>query len=205
MWLPQGLPNSREKSRLRMPDVRPIDGKVVDIPLEKLSIRYIPMAKLEQWWDGDPLMALPTSPHVEIMRLMLEHGFDWKRLKHSRYADERRYRAKVGMPQWERSSFMKAHLRKRYAILTSLRDTGYRPKLHKNRPVAILKEPFWVSRFKLNNPRVYGYEIWNGGGRSTAAYALGWKTIPGQFYEDTAPGTLSCPDLEKKFAKARVR
>ena len=187
-----------------MPDVAPIDGKVVDIELAKLSIRYIPMAELERWWDGEPLMALPTSPHVEIMRLMLEHGFDWKRLKKTRYADERRYRAKIGMPEWGRSSYMKAHFRKRYAVLISLQDFGYHPKMHKNRPVAILKEPFWNSRFKLDNPRVYGYEIHNGGGRTSAAYALGWKTIPAVFYEDCHPGIMKCKDLEGKFKYARV-
>lgn len=183
-------------------DVKPIDGKVADIELAKLSIRYIPMAQLEQWWDGDPLMALETSPHVELMRMMLEHGFDWKRLKRTRYADERRFRAKIGMPQWESSSYMKAHFKRRYEILMSLKNKGYKPKLHKNRPVAILKEPFWVSRFKLDNPKVYGYEIWNGGGRSSAACALGWKTIPAIFYEDCYPGIMKCPDLEGKFKNA---
>ena len=187
-----------------MPDVAPITGEVVDVELAKLSIRYIPMAQLEQWWVGEPLMALPTSPHVEIMRIMLEHGFDWKRLKRTRYAEERRFRATLGMPQWKSSEYLKAHLRKRYDILTSLKKKGYQPALHESKPVAVLKEPFWVSRFNLDNPRVYGFEIWNGGGRSTAAYALGWKTIPAVFYRDMKPGSQVCPNLEKKFRRVQA-
>jgi hypothetical protein len=187
-----------------MPDVEPIDGKLVDIPLDNLSIRYIPMAELERWWDGDPLMALPTSPHVEIMRIFLEHGFDWKRLKHTRYADERRFRARIGMKQWAESPYMKWHFKKRYDLLRSIKKHGFRPNMRKNRPVAILKEPFWNTRFGMKNPRVYGYEIHNGGGASSACYVLGHKTIKGMWYRDTAPGTNGCPDLEKKFKNARV-
>ncbi len=188
-------------------DIKPVDGKTVKVKLEDLNIRYIPMAKLERWWDGHEhgynMMSLPTSPHVEIMRIFLKHGFDWKRLKHSRYAEERRYRAKVGMTQWDSSKYMKAHFEKRYAILRSLRRSGYVKKKHGNRPIMILKEPFWNSRFKWNDPLIKGLEIWNGAGRSSAFYALGKKYIPVVYVEDVAPGKMKCKDLERKFKNAK--
>jgi len=62
-----------------------------------------------------------------------------------------------------------------------------------------LKTPFWNTRFGMKNPRVYGYEIHDGGGSCSACYALGHKTIRGVWYCDTAPGTMACPKIESRF------
>ena len=48
------------------------------IPLEKLHIRWIPMAKLGRWYhakDGYNMMSLVNSPHVQLMWIFNEHGF----------------------------------------------------------------------------------------------------------------------------------
>jgi len=187
-------------------DVEPINGKIEKVKLEDLHIRYIPMAKLENWWDGHKngcdMMSLATSPHVEIMRIFRDYGFDWKRLKHTKYTEERRFRAKVGMTQWKSKEYMKTHLKKRMSIFTSLKKHGYKAKLHKNRPIAVLKEPFWNSRFALINPLIKGYELWNGAGRSSAAYVLGFGEVPAVFYRDKYSGTMKCKDLEDRFVKS---
>ena len=180
-------------------DVRPITGELVDIPLKELHIRYIPMAKLENWWSGEPtLMNLMTSPHVEVMDIFKDHGFKWGLLKATRYAEERRFRRKVGMPQWN-EKYLKQHFRKRYDLFKSIKKNGFNPAKRASKPVAILKEPFWNTRFMWSNPVVRGLEIWNGGGASSACYALGYETIKGVWFEDAHPGSMKCKDLERKF------
>ena len=60
----------------------------------------------------------------------------------------------------------------------------------------ILKEPFWRTRFGLD---IKGLEIWNGGGRCAAAYALGMTEIKVAWHEDSLPGSSDKAKFKHKL------
>ena len=179
-----------------MADIKPITGKTQIVKLADLHIRYIPVVTPIDIWNND--MSLPNSPHVELFKIMLMYGFRWSELMHTRYVKERRRRFKIGMRRWTDEHVME-HLHVRYSILKSLQKHGYSSKKHGDKPVVVLKQPFWKTRFGLDKPFLGGMEIWDGGGRSTAMYALGKKEIPCVFYEDKAPGSNDRGKFGKKL------
>jgi len=176
-----------------MDDVTPIVGKLEPIPLKDLNIRFIPMAKLGRWYDD---MSLANSPHVDLLRQYIEHGLNWDILENGRYAQERRARRfEFKQEKWS-EKWIKKHIKIRIKIYESLKKTGF---VSQGKPVMVLKEPFWKTRYDY--PGIEGYEIWNGAGRCAAAHVLGWKTIPGLWVQDTRPGYKKCEKIEKKFPK----
>jgi hypothetical protein len=178
-------------------EVRPIDKTNTLIELSGLHVRYIPQAQLEQFWYGDDMMALVTSPHVELLRLYVKHGWNLKVLMKTRYANERRSRRELGMAWWT-EKYIEGHIWNRIKIYKSLKKNGF---VAGNRPVEVLKEPFWNTRYKLSDPRIKGNEIWNGAGRCAAAIVLGWTQIPGVWVEDAKPGTMKCEKIDAKYRK----
>lgn len=176
-------------------------SKLVEIPLENLHYRFIPMSFSSAYWPGQEPMKIGNSPHVEIMKIFKDRGFCDDCLKYTRYCRERLDRGlKYGMEQWLSTKYMKSHLKRRFKILKSLQRKGYR---RPEKPVLILKEPFWVTRFgfKSDSMRIIGPEIWDGGGRCAAAFVLGWETIKAFWVEDAHPGKNSCRKIEGKFKK----
>jgi hypothetical protein len=141
-------------------------------------------------YEGD--MSLVNSPHVEMLEVYLRHGFNWNKLKRTRYVDERRYRLKIGMQKWTDGYIINVHLPKRFAVLNSIRKHGYR----KSEPIQILPEPFWASRFGIGKG---GAEIWTGAGRAAARCVLGKNTVWAEWYEDTMPGSNDKGKFGKKL------
>jgi hypothetical protein len=185
--------------------LEPISKNLEDIPLARLHFQYVPMAQPEKFWYGMDMMALRTSPHVELLTLIREHGFDWKVIMDTPYVAERRERRTVhGRSNWT-DSWIREHIKRRWQEYKSLKKHGYKKKLHitksgEPRPVLVLKEPFWQTRFNLQKHHLKGPEIFDGGGRCAAAYVLGWKTIPGLWVRDAKPGSCECHEITKKFA-----
>lgn len=173
-----------------------IISALTEIPLKDLHIQYIPVCTPVDLWGHD--MSLKNSPHVELMCLFLEHGNDWKRVKQTRYYTERRRRRKIGLSRWIDNK-IKDHVKRRYAILRSLKKSGFRKSLRGEKPVVILRIPFWTSRFGYERDWLGGEEIWDGGGVCSAAFALGWKTIPAVYGEDRCPDSGDKGKFESKL------
>jgi len=152
-----------------------------------LCYQYLPGVTSMDIWNHD--MSLPNSPQVEVARLLLEHGRDWSVIKKSRYVADRRYRKAAGMSKWT-DSYIKQHIfESRYKILRSLKKHGYKKSLAVNQPIAVLREPLWVSRFEADYPWLHGLEIYHGGRRCAAAYVLGIEMLPGFWAEDRYAGS----------------
>ena len=178
----------------------------VSLELDKLHIRYIPMAKLENWYvvmNGYNMMSLVNSPHVELMQIFKDHGLDWARIKKTRYWDERKFRKKLGMKEWAKKYLM-SHIKKRYKIFDSISRRGFDcvycwdHERQRDTSVLVHEKPFWCSRFG-DIPGIEGWEIYNGAGRASAMYVLGYKTIPAKTILDTKPGSKKWENVEKRF------
>ena len=155
-------------------------GKSVKVRLSELHIQYIPAFTPIELWNYD--MSLINSPHVELMRDLLENGFSWDRLKSGRYAQERMRRFELGVKRWT-EPYIIEHIKKRYDVLKSLKKHGYSKK-RAVPPIQVLKEPLWKTRFGCSEPFLNGMEIYNGAGRCSAAVALGWEEIPVEMVKD---------------------
>lgn len=149
------------------------------VPVKGLHYRFIPVLTPEKFWHGD--MSIENSQHVELMRIFLKHGLDWGRIQKSRYWEQRIYWHSVGMTQWTKK-YAKQRIVVRYGIFKSIKKHGF-----KNKPVKLLEIPIWASRF--GHRGLVGPEIFDGGGRCAAAYALGIEKVPAIWCEDRAPGT----------------
>ena len=191
--------------------MNPKDYKIIspltEIELDKLHIRYIPMAHLENWYeakDGYNMMSLVNSPHVSLMGIFKDYGLDWKRIKRTRYWEERLYRI-LTQSKWTMDK-LKFHIKKRWKTFKSIKKHGFvqekaKDKSGRDTSILVTKEPFWHSRFGVKFDGIGGYEVQNGMGRASAMYALGYNTIPGMFVEDTAPGSKKWKNVTKRFKK----
>lgn len=179
-----------------MSDVRAVTGKLVRVQVSRLHIRYIPVLTPLSLWNHD--MSLVSSPHVELLRHIDKHGLSWDKLKKTRYAEERRWRRQLGMDRWT-DGYIYQHIRKRWKTFKSIRDKGFQPKLYGDRPIKLLQEPFWTTRFGLEEPWLKGYEIWDGAGRSMSACFLGKETVQIVWYQDKRPGTGHKGKFESKL------
>lgn len=193
-----------------MNDVIPITGKLEPLPLKELNIRFVPMARLHRWYTD---MSLPNSLHVKLLQQYIDFGTEVKIdgeidkpvysgvdlmnfLLKGDYAEERRMRrVEFKQEKWS-EKWIKKHIKIRIGIYESMKERGF---VAEGKPVMVLKEPFWKTRF--NYPGIEGFEIWNGAGRCAAAYVLGWETIPGLWVADTRPGACECEKIMRKYPK----
>jgi hypothetical protein len=169
-----------------------ISIKSAKVILADLHYQYIHNFTPVKLWNFN--MGLPTSPHVELLRLIKEKGFDWGALWDTRYVEERVCRREKGMSKWT-NEHIREHIQTRWATYKSLKKYGYDPGKHTTKkgrqyPVRILGCPFWTTRFGIDRDWLDGMEIWDGGGRSAAAYVLGWKKIPAIICKDAFPGSM---------------
>ena len=179
-----------------MADEIKIISKLVKIPIKKLHIQFIPVVTPMDIWNYD--MSLKHSPHVELLRFIYKHGFDWKKIMKSRFARIRQHRYVMGMDKWTNDR-IKEHVRKRWDIFESLRKKSFIKKKSKKKPIIVLEVPFWQSRFGYKAKWLKGPELWNGGRRCAAARVLGWETIPGFYAVDRYPGTKRKGRFENKL------
>ncbi len=175
-----------------------IISKLVDIPLKELHIQYVPVVTPMSLWNDD--MSLANSPHVELLRLIEGYGFNWDMIFKSRFARIRQHRALCGLTQWDKPK-IKDHIKQRWGIYKSILKKGFKTKLCKDKPVIVLKKPFWNTRFGLKDDRIKGLEIWDGGRRSSASYALGHTRILGYYAEDSKPGSNDKGRFKDKLRK----
>lgn len=163
-----------------------IPVKLKPILLEKLHIRYIPFVTPIDMWNYD--MSLINSPHVELCNIFATNKLDWKEIRKSRYYKERVRRWEIGMKRWTTEK-IESHIVDRYKIFRSIKKHGFKKRLVNADPIYVLKEPFWRTRFGLNENFLGGYEIWNGAGRCAALHVLGVETINVLISKDANPGS----------------
>ena len=176
-------------------------SKLVPIPLAGLHYQYIHGMTPIDIWNYD--LSIENSPHVELLRLIQEHGLDWNKLKSTRYVAERRLRREKGNKKWT-DEYIMGRLARRWEIYRSLKKIGYKPEKYKFKggvetPVRILKEPLWTTRFGFKADWLSGPELFDGAGRCSAAYVLGWKEIPAIWVEDKNPGSNDKGGFEEKL------
>ena len=173
-----------------------IVSKLVDIPLGTLHHRYIPkITPLEMYTAEDPML-FSISHHVSILRKIMKHGLNFKKLKKYPYVQERRHRYNIGLTSWT-DSHVKVHLANRWKTYCSLKK-GYKPKKAVE-PVVVLDKPLWETRFGWDSGFLHGPEIYDGAGRCAAAIVLGWKTIPGYYAVDAKAGTKEAGKYLRKI------
>ena len=132
-----------------------IVSKLTDIPLKKLHIQYIPVVTPMNIWNND--MFLKNSPHVELLRIIYKHGFKWERIMKSRFVQIRRHRYIMGLDKWT-DKRIKEHIEQRWEIFKSLYKKGFIEKKSREKPVIVLKKPFWQTRFGFEADWLKGYE-----------------------------------------------
>jgi len=181
-----------------MDEFKIISG-LVDIPLDTLHHQYKPKLTPMELYPGLDPMHVFKSHHVGILKLIKKVGLNFKKLKHHPYFQERRHRYNIGMTAWTDGYVMK-HLERRWETYRSLKKNGYNKKLAKEKPVIVLKEPIWETRYGWKSGFLHGAEVWDGMGRVSTAILLGWKTIPGYYAEDAMPGTK---DVAKFLGKVK--
>jgi len=180
-------------------------SKLQNVAVADLHIQYVHNVTPIDLWGHD--MTLATSPHVELLRLIRKHGLNWNILRDTRYVKERRTRYALGMKQWT-DEYIKRHIKTRWNTYKSLEKHGFDPKRYKKkdgreRPVLILGEPFWRTRFGYDAQWLSGPEIWDGGGRCSAAYVLGWTNVPAKMAVDRKPGTGDKGRFAEKLASIK--
>jgi len=164
-----------------------------------LNYQYIPKLINHDIWGYD--MSLPKSPQVECALLLLRHGKKWGKLKHCRLAEDRRHRYRLGMKKWTEEAIKEHILGSRYKILRSIKKRGFDSKRNSLQPVTVLKEPFWKTRFDFHTDWLKGYEIYHGGRRCAAMYALGYEQVPVLWAQDKKPGSKNSGKFERKVQR----
>jgi len=169
-----------------MSEIKVISG-IVDIPLNKLHHQYIAKCTPLEMYPGEDPMHVMKSYHVKLLNTIIKHGLNKKRLIKTGYWQERRHRYNIGMIKWTDSEVWK-HIKRRWDTYCSLKKYGYDKKKGDRKPVLVLKQPLWETRFNWESGFLQGMECYDGMGRISSAIVLGWKTIPGRYCEDAKPG-----------------
>lgn len=179
-----------------MSEIKLISRKSVTVPLSRLFYQYIPEFVSKDIWCEN--MQLANSPQVECAKLLLEYGRNWGKLKHCRFAADRRHRYKLGMKKWTEKVIKEHILGSRYDILMSVKKRGFDKKKNAKQPITVLQSPFWRTRFGEVPNWVNGWEIYHGGRRCAALYVLGFVNVPVLVAQDKYPGSCIGGKFEKK-------
>ena len=182
-----------------MSEVIYISKKVYSVRLLDLHYQFIPEFTDMDIWQND--MSLPNSPQVECAQLLLKYGRNWGKLKDCKFAQDRRHRYELGMKKWTEKNIKKHILGSRYDILMSIRKNGFDKEKNKKQPIAVLMEPFWMTRFGWNASWLEGPEIYHGGRRCAAMYALGYEKVQVLFMKDKYPGSNRSGKYGEKVLK----
>lgn len=182
-----------------MSEIKYINNNLENVSLVKLHYQFIPAFINMDIWKFD--MSLPNSPQAECAELLLRHGRNWEKLKHCRFAEDRRYRYRLGMKKWTEKAIKEHILGSRYDILMSINRRGFDKKLNKKQPVCALISPFWTTRFGYSEDWLKGAEIYHGGRRCAAMYALGYEQVPILWARDKYPGTNRGGKYSEKVIK----
>ena len=173
------------------------------ISVDSLHHRYLPKITPLHLFKGSDPMHISKSPHVKLLRHLIKHGFNWRRLRNTKYVIERRHRFGLGMTRWT-DDWIKQHVRVRWNIFKSLEKNGYDKKKAKARPIIVLEKPLIETRFSWDSGFLNGPEVYDGFGRSSSAFVLGWEKIPAVIARDAKPGTMEFSKGFNKIKKVRV-
>jgi len=179
-------------------EVRKI-GRITKIPILSLRLQYLPKISPIWLYPGEDPYRIDRTHHVALLKHIIKYGLDWKKLKKLTYVKERRHRYDIGMRNWT-DSHVREHIKRRWDTYRSLKKKGWSKKLSKVKPVTVLKKPFIETRYNWESGFLKGPEIWDGMGRTSAAFVLGWKEIPVQWAEDKHAGTCQ---FDKGFNKIK--
>jgi hypothetical protein len=182
-----------------MNEVEYVSKKFYNFKLSDLYYQFILRFTDMSIWQND--MSLPNSPQVECAQLLLKYGQNWSKLRDCRFARDRRHRYKLGMKKWTEKNIKEHILGSRYDVLMSIKKYGFDKKKNKKQPVAVLMEPFWMTRFGWNVSWLKGPEIYHGGRRCAAMYALGYERVRVLVMEDKYPGSGKGGKFEKKVLR----
>jgi len=181
-----------------MAEIRKI-GKITKVPILSLHLQYVPKISPIWLYPGEDPYRIDKTHHVGLLKHIIKHGMDWKKLKKLPYVKERRHRYDIGIVRWT-DSHVREHIKRRWAIYQSLKKKGWKKKLSKVKPVIVLEKPFIETRYNWESGFLKGLEIWDGMGRVSAAFVLGWEKIPVQFAVDAKLGTCK---YDKGFNKIK--
>ncbi|HUV81577.1 MAG TPA: hypothetical protein VMW53_00665 [archaeon] len=173
-------------------------GKIVKFPVKEIRLQYLPKISPIWLYPGLDPYRMENLHHVTLLKHIIKHGLDWKKLKKLTYVKERRHRYDIGMLAWT-DSHLREHIKRRWKTYRSLKN-GWSKKMSKVKPVVLLKKPFIETRYNWESGFLKGPECWDGLGRSSAAFVLGWKEIPVQWAEDAHPGSRQ---FDKGFNKIK--
>jgi len=169
-------------------------SKLTNIDLDKLHLRYVPNVEPLHLYNND--MRLKSSPHIEMLYLIGQYGFDWDRIKNSRYGKILQYKHVLGVGGYDRENILD-NLNKAWRTYSSIANRGIRSR----KAVVVLQEPFWVTRFGYNKKEIKGMEIWKGVWVCASAYFLGIKTVKGYMAKDVYPGSGIKGVFEKMYSE----
>jgi len=181
-----------------MAEVKKI-GKVVKVDIMHLHLQYLPKVSPIWLYRGEGPYRIDRTHHVALLRHIIKHGLDWKKLKKLNYVKERRHRYDIGMRNWT-DSHVREHIKRRWDTYRSLKKKGWSKRLSKVKPIIVLEKPFIETRYNWDSGFLKGLEIWDGMGRTSSAFVLGWKEIPVQFAVDAKPGAC---EFDKGFNKIK--
>jgi len=162
----------------------------VQVRLDTLHHQYKPKLTPLELYPGPDPMHVMKSHHVGLLKTIIAHGLDKKRLMKTPYWQERRHRYNIGMTAWTDSKVWE-HIQHRWDTYKSLKKYGYDKKLGRRKPVIVLAKPIWETRFNWQSGFLNGPEDWDGMGRIAAAIMLGWETIEAVWAEDAMPGSCN--------------
>lgn len=166
--------------------------KTTTIPIEKLHLRYVPHVEPLHLYNND--MRLKNSPHVEMLYLIAIHGFNWDKLKNSRYVQILKHKHIMGINGYGTGEILNT-LNNAWRTYISISRRGVRDR----KGVIVLKTPFWVTRFGCKKEKIKGMEIWKGVWVCAAASFLGITKVKGRMAKDAYPGSKIKGDFEEMY------
>ena len=148
-------------------------GKIVKVPIMRLHLQYLPKVSPIWLYPGKDPYRIDKTHHVTLLRHIIKYGLNWKKLKKLKYVAERRHRYDIGIRVWTDSK-LREHIERRWKIYRSLKKRGWKSSMSKVKPVLVLKKPLFETRYNWESGFLKGPEVYDGFGRSSAAFVLGW-------------------------------
>ncbi len=148
-------------------------GKLRNIPIKKLHAKFVPNETPLDIWNYD--MSLKNSPHLELIFLISQYGFDWEKIFKSRFVKIQQHKYIMGFDGYGKDDIERI-VKNQWEIYKSISLYGYRKKKWIKHPVMVSKKPIHKQKNILQ-----GMEIQDGTARCAAIMMLGIQTIAGYY------------------------
>lgn len=159
------------------------------VDIDSLQFQYIPRLVCHRLWLDSDVMKVGFSPHVDLLRIYVNHGLDYSLMMKSSYAELQRYwndinfRTTNGNVRTEK--FIKSKIDGFIKLFNSIKNKGFDRSNH----LIVLKKPFWTTRYGFHRDIGDDYEIWSGHHRASCCYVLGIPAVPCKIFVDKKPNT----------------